>query len=103
MSGNDAGRGAIQANEQRIAEDIAINTQPDGGWGGQRGSVEHSTAAAASDSKAIDINAGRQPAVVAIKLASGTPLCLPLTRRQNDRRGQPQPVRRHQLRGDNAN
>ena len=62
MSGNDAGRGAIQATEQRIAEDIAIYTQPDGGRGGQRGSVEHSTAAAASDSKAIDINASRQPA-----------------------------------------
>ncbi len=45
MSGNDAGRGAIQATEQRIAEDIAINTQPDGGRGGQRGQrrAQHSS------------------------------------------------------------
>ncbi len=81
MSGNDAGRGAIQATEQRIAEDIAIYTQPDGGQGRPAGAASrHSTTAAASDSKAIDIS-GRQPAGVAIKLASGT-LRLPLTRRQ---------------------
>ena len=101
MSGNDAGRGAIQATEQRIAEDIAIYTQPDGA-GRPAGQRRAHTAAAASDSKAIDINASRQPAG-GDKARQRHPLRLPLTRRQNDRRGQPQPVRRHQLRGDNAN